>query len=164
MSDSALVKAREAGVDKETRQRRPTASAGSAGGGGGWGGGGGGGGGGASGSSAGGPEAKKQKKQKPAKWADVKTVAEAYEMLGLAKPSGSATKEEADLVKKVSRKMALNVHPDKVGDDAEFKELGRAMSMIRDERFRGTDWLNVSYFGAANRNQRFGAPGAKKWA
>lgn len=130
MSDSALVKAHEAGVDKATRQRRPSASAG----------GGGGGGSGASGSSA--------KKPKPAKWADVKTVAEAYAMLDIAMGPGAATKEEADLVKKAHREHAKKLHPDKGGEEAEFKAFGRAMNKIRDERFGGTDWLNVNYFGA----------------
>jgi hypothetical protein len=149
MSDSALVKAQEEKVDKETRQRRPTASGGSAGGGGG---------GGASGGSG-------AKKQKPAKWADVKTVAEAYAMLEIPMAT-KATKEEADLVKKVSRKHSVTVHPDKNGgDDVEFKEFARVMRMIRTERFAGTGWIEESSyfkFGAANRNQRFGAPGAKK--
>jgi hypothetical protein len=106
------------------------------------------------------------KKQKPAKWADVKTVAEAYAMLGLPEPSGPATNEEAALVKKVSRKHSVTVHPDKNGgNDVEFKEFGRVMRMIRTERFAGTGWIEESSyfkFGAANRNQRFGAPGAKK--
>jgi hypothetical protein len=131
MSDSALVKAQEAGVDKATRQRRPSASAG--------------GGGGASSSGSSGSSAKKPK---PAKWAEVKTVAEAYAMLGLPEPSGAATKEEADLVKKAYFKHAAKLHPDKGGDKAEFQELGRAVTMIRDGRFAGTGWLNVNSFGA----------------
>jgi hypothetical protein len=144
MSDSALVKAKEVGVDKETRQRRPTASGGSAGG-----------------SGAGGSASGSAKKQKPAKWEHVKTVAEAYAMLGLPEPFGSGTQEEAALVKKAHREHAKKLHPDKGGEEAEFKAFGRAMNKIRDERFGGTDWLNVNYFGAANRNQRFGHRVAK---
>jgi hypothetical protein len=131
MSDSALVKAQEVGVDKETRQRRPTASGGSAGG-----------------SGAGGSASGSAKKQKPAKWEHVKTVAEAYAMLGLPEPFGSGTQEEAALVKKAHREHAKKLHPDKGGEEAEFKAFGRAMNKIRDERFGGTDWLNVNYFGA----------------
>ena len=144
MSDSALVKAQEEKVDKETRQRRPTASGGSAGG-----------------SGAGGSASGSAKKQKPAKWEHVKTVAEAYAMLGLPEPFGSGTQEEAALVKKAHREHAKKLHPDKGGEEAEFKAFGRAMNKIRDERFGGTDWLNVNYFGAANRNQRFGHRVAK---
>jgi sulfur carrier protein ThiS len=131
MSDSALVKAQEAGVDKATRQRRPSASAG-------------GGGGGASGSGSSGSSAKKPK---PAKWGEVTTVAEAYAMLDIAM-GPVATKEEADLVKKAYFKHAAKLHPDKGGDKAEFQELGRAVTMIRDGRFAGTGWLNVNAFGA----------------
>lgn len=138
MSDSSLVKAQEARVDKETRQRRPTASAGSAGGGG------------ASGSSASGSSGaggSEPKKQKPAKWADVKTVDEAYAMLGLPEPSGSATKEEAELVQKAARKHAFKVHPDKNdGSHVEFQEFGRVMVMIRKKRFMGTNWIEESGF------------------
>ena len=106
-----------------------------------------------------------KKKAKPAKWADVKTVAEAYAMLEIPMAT-KATKEEADMVKKVSKKLTRELHPDKASDGGvEFREFGRVMVMIRNERFAGTGWIEESSyfkFGAANRNQRFGAPGAPK--
>ena len=148
MSDSQLVKVHEATIKKDIRQRRP--------------------------GGAGSPEGSKKKKagspggskKKKAKitavttWADVTTVEDAYALLGV-EMKAVRTEDEAKLVKSASKKMALKLHPDKGGDEAEFKHFGRAMTMIRDERFGGTNWLNVSYFGSAyaepGRGHRFGA-------
>lgn len=75
-----------------------------------------------------------------------------YEILGVQK---NAPKEE---IKKAFRNLAHKYHPDKkTGDDAKFKEINEAYSVLSDDQKRA----QYDQFGSAGPNQGFGGGGGQ---
>jgi DnaJ-class molecular chaperone len=76
-----------------------------------------------------------------------------YKILGIDK---SATKEE---IKKAFRKLALEHHPDKGGDEKKFKEINEAYTVLSDDKKRAQydQFGNADFQGfGAGQNQGFG--------
>lgn len=75
-----------------------------------------------------------------------------YEILGVSK---SASKDD---VKKAFRKLASKYHPDKkTGDEAKFKEISEAYSVLGDDKKRAEyDTYGRSYAGGGNPFQQAG--------
>lgn len=81
-----------------------------------------------------------------------------YEVLGLEK---GASKDE---VKKAFRKLAAQYHPDKkTGDEARFKEISEAYSVLSDDKKKAEYDAYGHAFSGANGGQGFGGFGGFNW-
>lgn len=74
-----------------------------------------------------------------------------YEVLGVKKGAS------ADEIKKAFRKLAVQHHPDKGGDETKFKEINEAYEVLKDEKKRGRyDQFGHAGVGGANGGGAYG--------